>query len=331
MILDILSELLTNRTEAVEDWLSTKAAEKEPAFYSSVDLRHSGHKLAPVDTNLFPAGFNNLPENDRTQAAHQAQATLKRRFPDASSLLIIPENHTRNKNYIHNLQILQTILTRTGMQCRIGRMEAEVNEPVILETPDGTTLTSTPIHRINDRIETIDGWQPDILLVNNDFTSGCPEMLCDIQQPVIPPPGMGWYRRRKSEHFTMYQRLTESFGNHFAIDPWLINTVFHRCGLINFREQSGIECVALNVEKVLHRLRSKYQEYRIRDEPYVYVKADSGTYGMGIMQARSGEDITGMNKKNPSQNECHQRGRTEYRSNHPGRDPDSRPRKWRHR
>ena len=26
----------------------------------SVDLRNSGFKLAPVDTNLFPGGFNNL-------------------------------------------------------------------------------------------------------------------------------------------------------------------------------------------------------------------------------------------------------------------------------
>ena len=38
-----------------QQWLITPAP-----FYGSVDLRNAGFKLAPVDTNLFPAGFNNL-------------------------------------------------------------------------------------------------------------------------------------------------------------------------------------------------------------------------------------------------------------------------------
>jgi glutamate--cysteine ligase len=29
-------------------------------LFGSVDLRNAGFKLAPVDTNLFPGGFNNL-------------------------------------------------------------------------------------------------------------------------------------------------------------------------------------------------------------------------------------------------------------------------------
>ena len=44
----------------IEHWLRTQWLEHASPFYASVDLRNSGFKLAPVDTNLFPGGFNNL-------------------------------------------------------------------------------------------------------------------------------------------------------------------------------------------------------------------------------------------------------------------------------
>ena len=44
---------------AIEHWFRTQWQERTVPFYSSVDLRNSGFKLAPVDTNLFPGGFNN--------------------------------------------------------------------------------------------------------------------------------------------------------------------------------------------------------------------------------------------------------------------------------
>ena len=53
----------------------------------------------------------------------------------------------------------------------------------------------------------------------------------------------------------------------------------------------------MGVEKVLHKIRTHYERYGITDEPYVYVKSDSGTYGMGIMTVKSGEEILEINKK----------------------------------
>ena len=44
----------------IEHWFRRQWMEHNAPFYSSVDLRNSGFKLAPVDTNLFPGGFNNL-------------------------------------------------------------------------------------------------------------------------------------------------------------------------------------------------------------------------------------------------------------------------------
>ena len=66
---------------------------------------------------------------------------------------------------------------------------------------------------------------------------------------------------------------------------------------VNFGEKQGLECVAMGVEKVLHKIRTHYARYGITSEPYVYVKSDSGTYGMGIMTVKSGDEMLEINKK----------------------------------
>src|SRR5674476_513563 len=58
-LLDLKSRIL-DAQPAIEHWLRTQWQEHTVPFYSSVDLRNSGFKLAPIDTNLFPGGFNNL-------------------------------------------------------------------------------------------------------------------------------------------------------------------------------------------------------------------------------------------------------------------------------
>jgi glutamate--cysteine ligase len=51
------------------------------------------------------------------------------------------------------------------------------------------------------------------------------------------------------------------------------------------------------VEAVLLETQAKYREYGIKEKPFVIVKADAGTYGMGILTARSPDDVRGLNRK----------------------------------
>ena len=53
------AHLLSHQAQ-IETWLRNQWLSTPAPFYASVDLRNAGFKLAPVDTNLFPAGFNNL-------------------------------------------------------------------------------------------------------------------------------------------------------------------------------------------------------------------------------------------------------------------------------
>ena len=44
-------------------------------------------------------------------------------------------------------------------------------------------------------------------------------------------------------------------------------------------------------------IREKYKEYGIDETPYVVVKADAGTYGMGVMTVKDASEVTGLNRK----------------------------------
>ena len=52
-----------------------------------------------------------------------------------------------------------------------------------------------------------------------------------------------------------------------------------------------------NVETLLGKIRRKYKEYGIQEKPFVIVKADAGTYGMGIMTVRDPKDLDDLNRR----------------------------------
>src|SRR5450759_1783771 len=100
---------------AIEHWLRGQWQDHAAPFYASVDLRNSGFKLAPVDTNLFPGGFNNINPDFHPLCVQAAMVAVEKICPDARGALLIPENHTRNSFYLQNVAALQTILRHAGM------------------------------------------------------------------------------------------------------------------------------------------------------------------------------------------------------------------------
>jgi glutamate--cysteine ligase len=107
----------------------------------------------------------------------------------------------------------------------------------------------------------------------------------------------GWAVRRKSNHFAAYDEVAKKFAKLIDIDPWMINPYFGKCGEINFQERVGEDCLASNVDTLLAKIRKKYKEYGIKDKPFVIVKADAGTYGMGIMTVHDASEVKDLNRK----------------------------------
>lgn len=298
IIIDILKKLNSEKKPEIDAWFAQKSLKSPPFFYNSVDLRHSGFKLAPVDTNLFPAGFNNLNEREREVAVTHAKELFASYDSEIKKILILAEDHTRNKYYLDNISVLKTIIEKAGVNVAITNLAVCASgEAVVLEGNDGNKLDFVPAKKNGNKVEAAGGFVPEMIIVNNDLTGGAPALLQDVKQIVSPPVGFGWYQRRKTSHFDAYNNMAREFCKEFDIDPWLLSTYFEHCGIVNFKEKTGIECVALKVEKAISRIQAKYEEYGIKDKPYVFVKSDKGTYGMGIMTASSGDEIYEMGKK----------------------------------
>ncbi|MFZ4540566.1 MAG: glutamate--cysteine ligase [Rickettsiales bacterium] len=294
-VMDLLKQLAAERGEEICAWMDARRMESGAPFYSSVDVRHAGFKIAPVDTNLFPAGFNQLSMAARSRAATQIKTRLLR-YNEVKRVLVIPENHTRNTGYIDNLTALLAILHEAGCEVELGSLLA-TDAPIEVTNSAGEILREMPLARHGSLLKTASAFCPQLVLLNNDLTSGLPDVLRGVSQPIVPRPSQGWHRRRKSIHFDAYDKLAREFATAFELDPWLLTTEFHKCGRVNFGEKQGLDCVAMGVEKVLHKIRGHYAEYGIESEPYVYVKSDSGTYGMGIMTVKSGDEMLEINKK----------------------------------
>lgn len=266
-------------------------------IYNSVDIRQSGFKIAPVDTNLYPAGFNNLSNQGFNLAVQEAKKFLESNFEAAKNILVISENHTRNLNYLDNLCVIKQIFEHAGYKVAIGTLLEEVENILELETAMGKKILLQKIFKNNNNITSVDGFIPDIIVMNNDLTDGIADIFLNINQPIIPSMQFGWYQRKKSTHFACYKNIVDEFAREFGIDPWLISADFLRCESLNFRDKTGIECLAKSTDQIISQIRNKYSEYGIRSEAYVFIKADNGTYGMGIMTAKSGEEVLSINKK----------------------------------
>jgi len=295
-LLELERNFLDHRTE-IEQWFRSQWLETRPPFYGSTDLRNSGFKLAPVDLNLFPGGFNNLNESFMPLCVQAAQAAIERICPDARRLLLIPENHTRNQFYLQNVAQLVSVLRLTGLEVRLGSLSPEVTETTTLELTNGATLTLEPLERRGTRLGVKD-FEPCAVLLNNDLSAGVPEVLRNLDgQWLIPPLHAGWHTRRKSNHAAAYDRVAQDFAQVIGIDPWRINPEFGVCGQINFKERTGEECLAAQVDALLTRIRAKYKEYGVTDQPFVVVKADAGTYGMGVMTVKDAAEVQGLNRR----------------------------------
>jgi glutamate--cysteine ligase len=282
---------------AIERWFRLEWMEHTPPFYCSVDVRNAGFKLAPVDTNLFPGGFNNLTSEMLPLAVQAAMAAVEKICPEAKNLLLIPEKHTRNTFYLTNVARLMQIFHQAGLNVRLGTLDENLTEPTKLPLPDGGELVVEPLQRTQRRLGLKD-FDPCTILLNNDLSSGLPPVLDNLhEQYLLPPLHAGWAVRRKSNHFHAYEEVAKKFAKLLGMDPWLINPMYAQCGKVDFAESSGLECVQSNVDALLTKIRRKYKEYGIAEKPFAVVKADNGTYGMGIMTVRDAKDLEEINRR----------------------------------
>jgi glutamate--cysteine ligase len=262
----------------IDRWYSAECDRTPPPFYSSLDVRDSGKKIAAVDCNLFPAGFNNLCEDDRIRSAPFIREEVERSAPEAKRILILPENHTKNTFYVENLLQLTRALQGAGYQVQIGWLPS-------VETPEEIPPSHAQTLQLRGNRLVINSWDPDLILLNNDLTAGYPKWMDSLLQPVVPSPHLGWHTRTKHTFFKHYNAVASEFADLLKIDSRALTIATETVTGVNFNDDVGLSDVTLAVDRIL------------KNSEFVFIKNDAGTYGMGIHVVRSVKDVTTMNRR----------------------------------
>ncbi|MDC8784936.1 glutamate--cysteine ligase [Roseateles koreensis] len=286
-----LEQRVLESMPAIERWFRLEWMEHTPPFYSSVDLRNAGYKLAPVDTNLFPGGFNHLTPDMLPLAVQAAMAAIEKICPEAKNLLLVPENDIRNSFYLSNLATLVRIFSQAGLNVRLGSLDPTVTGPTELSLADGSALTLEPLLRTRGRVG-LKGFDPCTVLLNNALSAGVPRSIEHLhEQYLLPPLHAGWPSRRKSQHFKAYEEVAKKFSKLLGMDSWLINPMFIPLQSADFSAGQGLEALQTQVDAVLSKTRRKYKEYGIQEKPFVVIKPDAGTYGAGVLTVRDAKEL----------------------------------------
>ena len=286
-----LEQRILESMPAIERWFRLEWMEHTPPFYTSVDLRNAGFKLAPVSTDLFPDSFNHLTPEMLPLAVQAAMAAIEKICPEARNLLLVPDAQLEDPFYLSNLQCLVQVFSQAGLNVRLGSADESLAGPRTLPLPDGGELTLEPLIRTRGRLGLKD-FDPCTILLNNDLAQGIPRSLHGLhEQYLLPPLHAGWTVRRKSRHFRSYEEVSKKFAKLLGMDPWLINPLHSQCGEVDFEAAEGLECVRSNVDAALLKVRRKYKEYGINERPFVVVKSDHGNRGEGVMTVRDIKEL----------------------------------------
>jgi glutamate--cysteine ligase len=286
-----LEQRVLDSMPSIERWFRLEWMEHTPPFYTSVDVRNAGFKLAPVDTDLSPGDWHNLTPTMLPLAVQAAMAAIEKICPEARNLLIIPENQSNNTCYLSNIAQLRRIFHMAGLNVRVGSISPNLKKAATYDLPDGESITVEPVVRTRGRIGVKD-FDPCTILLNNDLYAGVPGILEDLnEQYLLPPLHAGWGTRRKSVHFKCYEEVAKRFGKLIGIDPWLIIPLSDKCKAVDFETDAGKAALTSGVEGLLAKIKKKYKEYGIKEKPFVIVKADDSNRGMGVMTVRDIKEL----------------------------------------
>jgi glutamate--cysteine ligase len=290
---DLTPKLEANR-QRISEWMDLKRSEVPIPFYGSVDVRDAEWKIAVVDANHFPAGFNNIAPQDMDEISNLMGSHIKRNYGDCKWVHLYPEAHTRNKGYVENIATIQKLLEMAGYRCTVG-------SPVFEDRGwlDGISgpVELTPVEAISKDGEEhllVAGEIPCLTLLNNDLTEG---ILPGLGNQVFPPKEMGWHRRRKSEHYLQLQAYVDEMADMLEIDSWHLMSEWFVSENKCLEKETCRVRLAEEIDEFLLGLSEKYAALGIEREPVAFIKNDRGTYGLGIMVVTKGEQILELSNR----------------------------------
>ncbi len=286
-----LAQRLEDNREMITQWMRRKRSEVPIPIYGSVDIRDSGWKIAVVDANHFPAGFNNVSKDDESRISSLLGEHILRKHPGCKWVHLYPEAHTRNPGYVENIATIKRLIIGAGFRCTVGSPELEGHGS--LDGITGPLVLDQVI--VDGEVLLVGNEKPDLVMLNNDLTEG---MLPGLEKnQVSPPPHMGWQRRRKSEHYACLQSYVNEIAEMLDIDPWHLLTDWFVSEDKCLEKDTCRKILAAEVDEFLARISERYDKLGIEREPVAFIKNDRGTYGLGIMAVTSGDQLLTLSNR----------------------------------
>ncbi|MFG6446670.1 glutamate--cysteine ligase [Roseateles sp. BYS180W] len=286
-----LEQRVLESMPAIERWFRLEWMEHTPTFYASVDLRNAGYKLAPVDTNLFPAGFNHLSEEVLPLAVQAAMAAIEKICPEAKNLLLVVQRRQPDSFYLSHLLTLVRIFTMAGLNVRLGTLDETVQEAQTLRLADGRSLQIEPVLRQRSRIGLKD-FDPCTILLNDDLSAGIPDRLRALhEQYLLPPLHAGWPLRRKRHHQQAYEEVCKRFAKLLGMDPWLLVPATVAQQQVDLNQAQHVQALQAQVDVVLSRTRRKFKDYGIQENAFVAIKPDAASCSDCVLMVRDAKDL----------------------------------------
>jgi len=287
-----LTEIIRKKQDKIDKWFEGKKYITQP-IYCSFDIRNFGHKAVVVDSNVFPAGFNNLCEKSRALASKEFRLYIDHHFEKTDKIGLIAEV-TNNTHYYDNIIVIKQILEDAGFEVRTGAFG--IAEKMDVSGFSEGTLVLNAVKREGNKL-LFDCFVPDLILLNDDFSTTDPKLLEGCRQPVAPAVELGWFRRKKHKHFAIKNRLIKEISELIDIDRCFIGAYFEFANDVHFKTKEGFDKIAAKIDKVICQIQKKYDEYGIKEKPFVFVKGDSSTYGMNAIPFHSGKEFLEINSK----------------------------------
>ncbi len=290
-----IHQKLLDRCDELLRWYDGQVASSVVPFYSSYDIRDAGFKIGNVDGNIFPAGFNNICQVDKDHAPELMESFLKDKFPKTQKILLLTEDHLKNAFYWENIITMKELLTEAHYQVDVGMLSPEIGDGLEIESYLGRRIRVEKVFSKAGQLQTILG-VPDLVISNNDFSN--PYETIDFSDTLMTPlKELGWYQRKKNSYFEHYNKLAEEFAQIIDEDPWLFQVQTVQFNDFDVTNEESREKLAQQVDLMISQIKTKYDEHQIDGKPYVFVKNNSGTYGLGVIEVNSGDEIRSWNYK----------------------------------
>lgn len=283
-----LHQSFCDQNQKITKWYSDITKTLGFPIYSSYDVRDAGFKVSNVDANIYPAGFNNICPTDKETAVGLMKSFLDVKYgPDFLKIMLVTEEHTKNPYYWDNVHTIKDLLEKAGRQVLVV-FPRVLDQPLKMTSANGHEVTAFSGDLGSSLVRE---FKPDLVISNNDFSQAHEEWAQGLNYPVNPPRELGWYQRKKSTYFKFYNQLAHEFCDLLGIDPFLLDVETEQFDHFDLGDESSRSDLSKRVDTMIAGLKKKYDQRGINQEPFVFVKNNSGTYGLAVIKVKTGADV----------------------------------------